>query len=119
MDKIFNNFKMVFLNHIRTKTSDALFHEKSAQLYELLFEVFHAIMEKRQDLWLDEPLDCAIASQKTYDVMVGTKDILESMVSKKNSVGMDNLLRGLIDKLDSACWLSQGLLKEEMEDDEE
>lgn len=107
---------MVFINHIRTKTNDALFHEKSAQLYELIFEVFHTVMEKRQDLWLDEPLDCDIASQKTYDAITDTKDILETMLEKKNSIGMDNLLRGLVDKLDSACWLVQSLLKEEEEE---
>lgn len=110
---------MVLLNHIRTKTNDALFHEKSAQLYELIFEVFHTVMEKRQDLWLDEPMDCSIAAQKTYDAIEDTKEILETMIEKKNSVWMDNLLRWLVDKLDSACWLAQSLIKEEDEEYED
>ena len=48
-------------------------------------------------------MDCSIAAQKTYDAIEDTKEILEAMIDKKNSVGMDNLLRGLVDKLDSAC----------------
>lgn len=119
MDKIFNLYKMVLLAHIGTKTNDPLFHEKSAGFYELLFDVFHTISEKKQDIGLDESLDCEIARKTSYDALEKAKEIVGSMISKDNSIGMDNLLRGLYDKLETACGSAKSFIEEEEEDEEE
>lgn len=119
MSEIFALYKLVLLNHIRTKTTCPLFHEKSEDFYNLLFDVFHEIMEKRQDLWLDETADENTAYKSTYEAIEKVKTSLESMVKESNSVGMDNLLRGLIDKLEFACGTARGFIKEEEEEKEE
>lgn len=116
MDQLFNLYRKLVLNHIKTKTICSQFHEKSESFYKLGFDVFHELMEKRQDLWLDSTADKESVYQDTYDTIMSIKTILEWMVKEKNSIGMDNLLRGLVDKLDSACWLAQSLLKEEEEE---
>ncbi len=116
MEELFNLYKQVLLAHIQTKTTCPLFHEKSAAFYELLFEVFHTISEKRQDLGLDKAPDEYQLVKQTYDNIEKAKASLEAMVKEKNSVGMDNLLRGLVDKLESECGNAKALLAEEQEE---
>ena len=103
MDRLFQIYKRLLELHIGTKTNDLLFHQASEDFYTLLFDVFHQISEKRQDIKLDNPIDCEKAEQEAYDLIEEAKSELESMVSEDNSVGMDNLLRGLVDKLEFAC----------------
>ena len=55
MDKLFDLFKRVLIAHIETKTTEPLFHEQSQDFYELLFDCFHLISEKRQDIEEDIP----------------------------------------------------------------
>lgn len=116
MDRLFQLYKTVLLAHIQTKTTESQFHEKSQEFYELLFEVFHLISEKRVDLELDEVKDCDILIQDTYNAIEEAKTIVYDMVKEDNSIGMDNLLRGLADKLEGACGNSRAFIKEEEEE---
>ena len=116
MEKLFNLYKQVLIAHIQTKTTDSLFHERSQDFYETLFEVFHAISEKRQDTEEDESGDCKTLTEQTYDNLEEAKSIVEDMVGDNNSIWMDNLLRGLVDKLEFQCWNARALLKEETEE---
>lgn len=116
MNRLFELYKQVLLAHIQTKTTCPLFHEKSADFYELLFDVFHEISEKRQDNEVDAPGNEEALIQSTYDAIEEAKSIVEGMVKEKNSVGMDNLLRGLVDKLEFACGNARGFIEEEKEE---
>lgn len=116
MDRLFELYKRVLIAHILTKTNKPLFHEKSAEFYELLFEIFHSISEKRQDIMVDAPGECDVLVKETYDSLEEAKKIIEGMVGEKNSIGMDNLLRGLSDKLEFACGNARGFIEEENEE---
>ena len=113
MDQLFTLYKRLLLNHIKTKTICPLFHSKSEEFYSLWFDVFHELSEKRQDLWLDSTADEESVYQDTYDIMMQIKTMLEGMVKEKNSVGMDNLLRGLIDKVEFSCGNAKAFVKGE------
>lgn len=115
MDKIFDLFKVVLLAHIETKTVNNLFHEKSQDFYELLFDCFHTISEKKQDIWEDNPADCDKAIQDTNNALNEVKSILETMIEEKQTVWMDNLLRWLVDKLEFAIWNAKWFIEEEEE----
>jgi DNA-binding ferritin-like protein len=79
--------------HIGTKTNDVLFHKTSAEFYETLFEVWHQIAEKSQDIGIDSPIDCEVAKKEAYSLLMETKNELEDMINKNEDMGMDNLLR--------------------------
>lgn len=117
IERLFELYKQVLLAHIQTKTVEPLFHEKSEAFYELLFDVFHTISEKRQDNETDEPGDCDILIQETYDNIEEARKIVEEMVKENNSIGMDNLLRGLSDKLEFACGNARAFIEEEKEEE--
>jgi len=87
-ETLFQLYKQVLLAHIETKTTEPLFHEKSEEFYNLLFEAFHTISEKRQDLQLDTPQDCETNIQNTYNALEEAKGILTDMVNgeEKQSV---------------------------------
>lgn len=102
VDRLFGLFEAVFSAHIKTKTTDSLFHEKSEEFYSVLFDAFHQISEKRQDLSEDSPIDCEEASAIAIDSLNEAKDIIEKMIKEKNTVGMDNILRGLADRIESS-----------------
>lgn len=119
MEKILNNYLIVLMDHIKTKTTCTTFHQKSESFYELLFEVFHTIMEKKQDLGLDDPSSEESAFESTNKALNDTKSMLEKMIKDNESIGMDNLLRGLVDKLDSACGDMKAFLYDEEEDAKE
>lgn len=102
-NRLFELFKIVLLAHIQTKTVCPLFHEKSQDFYELLFDCFHQISEKKQDIEEDKPGNEEELIQSTYDSIEEAKKIIEDMVKEDNTIGMDNLLRGLHDKLEFAC----------------
>lgn len=115
MNELFNLYRAVLIAHIGTKTTYSQFHEKSEGWYELLFEVFHSIAEKRQDIEIDKPLDEEKIVQETYDNIEKAKKLVESMIKEKNSPGMDNLLRWLVDKLEWACGDSRSFIEEKDE----
>ena len=91
--RLFEIYKLILLAHIETKTVFSQFHEKSQEFYETLFEVFHTISEKRQDLGIDDPADEETIAQETCDNIDEAKKIVCDMIKGKNTVGMDNLLR--------------------------
>lgn len=103
MKDLFSAFKNLLDIHIAVKTSYPLLHEHTEKAYELAFDCFHQISEKRQDLQLDKSMDDEEAVQNAYKDMEELKKVLYDMVKEKNSVGMDNLLRGLADKAESIC----------------
>ena len=115
-----DNFKQLYLKlldlHIKTKTVCPLFHEKSQDWYELAFDIFHEISEKRQDIEIDSPIDIDQAHQEGYDTIESIKNELDKMIKWSNSYGMDNLLRGLYDKIEFACGNARGFLKEEQDE---
>lgn len=86
MDRIFSLYTQVLLAHIQTKTVDSQFHEKSAEFYKLLFEVFHTISEKRQDTKEDPAGDCHSLKKSTYNAIEEAKDIVMGMIKDKNTI---------------------------------
>lgn len=118
MERLFGIFEQLLLLHIGTKTNDPLFHEKSAAFYQIVFDIFHEVSEKNQDIWEDKPVDCEEARQETYDLLEEAKELLEEMIEEDNSYGKDNLLRWLVDKLEFQCWNAKGFIEEEEKDED-
>lgn len=116
MDKLFQFYKRMLELHIGTKTTDIVFHKASEDFYSTLFDCFHQISEKEQDIKLVNPIDCDVASKEAYDLIEQAKEEIESMIEEKNTPWMDNLLRALVDKLEFDCGTARGFLEEE--DDE-
>jgi hypothetical protein len=83
----------MILLHIGTKTNDIVFHQTSESFYNLLFDVFHTISEKRQDTQEDKPVDCEKAGKEAYDILEKAKSIIEDMIEESQTYGMDDLLR--------------------------
>ena len=119
MEKLFSIYKRLLELHIQTKTTDLVFHQASEKFYDLMFSVFHDISEKRQDNELDVAIDCEVAWQEAYDLLEEAKAEIESMIEWENTKWMDNLLRGIVDKLEFACWTARGFVKKEKEEEEE
>lgn len=119
MDKLLSLHNLLLKLHIKTKTVCSQFHEKSAAWYEFAFDVFHELSEKRQDLWLDAPAMEETAYQEYYDNLLLIRWILESMVKEKNSIGMDNLLRGKLDELEWHIGDAKAFLSEDKDEYEE
>lgn len=120
--EIFSIFESLLIAHIGTKVVDSQFHEKSASFYELAFDCFHMLSEKDQDIGEMNPIDCKIAKQQTYKDLEDLKNLLIAMAEEKNTMGKDNLLRGLIDRAESACGDARAFIREdeeEKEDDED
>ena len=103
--------------HVWTKTVDPVFHEKSAAWYELAFDLAHEIAEKMQDLGLDNPIDCDVASKRAMELLLSMQTKVEKMIAAKQAYGMDNLLRGFADKLDFAIGNAKAFIHEEDEED--
>jgi len=112
--KLFELYKVVLMAHITTKTICPTFHPRSAEFYEILFDVFHELGEKYQDTGIDDPANEETAIQDTYDSLVEAKDILTKLVG--GDVGTDNLVRGLIDKLEGHIGNCRAFLEEEKEE---
>ena len=108
----------VLQNHIATKATYSQFHEKSQEFYETLFDIIHSIWEKRVDIWLDTIDDEETIVQETYDLIEEAKGIIESMVKDKNSIWMDNLLRGLADKIEFDCGNARAFISEESDEED-
>ena len=117
IDSIFTAYKTVLLAHIGTKTNEPFFHEKSAEFYDLLFKAFHTVSEKRQDTGADAPMECETAISDTVSALESALASIESMISEKNTVGTDNLLRGLADELESAIGSAKAFMEDEKYED--
>lgn len=123
MDKlllqVFELFHVLFDTHIRTKTTDRLFHEDSAQFYEAAFEAYHKIYERLIDLWMMPSLNCEEARTQNLAKMVELLDKITAAVDKNNSIGLDNLLRGLVDSLEDKVGNAKAFTYEEKVEDKE
>jgi hypothetical protein len=117
--RLFELYKIVLLNHISTKASYSQFHEKSASAYEALFDAFHSIAEKRVDCEIDILDDEEGVVQGTYDAIEEAEKIIETMTKQNNSIGMDNLLRGIADRLEGVCGDMRAFVSEEADEDKD
>lgn len=111
VDSLFDLFKTTLDAHVGTKTNDSTFHDKSKGFYELLFECYHAVKEREQDLEACKPTDPEVAAAAAYDSLEEAKEIVGDLIKRDNSFGMDNLLRGLYDKLENACGDARAFIK--------
>lgn len=91
--------------HIRTKTLDPLFHEKSAEFYDTLFSFAHKIGERSEDIGIavTPDMDCEKIISDLYDSVEVFKNALEIQIKAQNSIGTDNLLRGIADESENLC----------------
>lgn len=114
MDKqLITNYIEILKLHVGTKTTDIVLHNFLKDVYELLFVILHDISEKEQDLWLEDSIDCEEASTDMMEILDSTKEYLESRIKEKNSAGMDNLLRSLVDKLEWTIGTAKWFTKDE------
>ena len=95
--------------HIKTKTTDTVFHKESLFFYETLFDVFHDAKEAMQDSKQESGIDGKEARAKSYKLLEEAKSILESMVNSNKDIAVDNVLRGLVEKLWFQCGSSRAL----------
>lgn len=95
--------------HIDTKTSDLVFHEKTWDFYEKLFEIAHSIWERYVDLdWKlrDDSLD--LKKQKSLEILKSLlKDIEDFWENNKLSYGTDDLLWWIADDLEDLIWTAK------------
>ena len=115
MEALFAIYKKLLLLHVGTKTNEPIFHEKSAGFYELLFDIFHEVSEKNQDIWEDKPVDCKKATKDALTLLEEAKWLVEDMIEESNTYGKDNLLRWLADKLEFQIGTAKSLVEEEDE----
>lgn len=110
--KLFNLYSKALEIHILTKGSDHVFHKFTESVYDELFDVFHTISERSVDNSEKQMSDDEIEMKKieVYDAIEEVKKELETMVNKKNTVGLDNLLRGHIDSLENLCGNARAFL---------
>lgn len=112
-------FDSLLLTHIGTKTTASRFHEKSAEWYEFALEVRHSIGEKLQDIEVMDPISCDDASDQAYKDLEDLKNTLISMCKENKDIGMDNLIRGLIDQAQGHCGNARAFVNEHEEYEEE
>ena len=95
--------------HIDTKTSDLVFHEKTWDFYEKLFEIAHSIWERYVDLdWKlrDDSLD--LKKQKSLEILKNLlKDIEDFWENNKLSYWTDDLLWWIADDLEDLIWTAK------------
>ena len=92
--------------HIGTKTIDRNwnFHTFTEDVYEKLFDVFHLLAERMEDIekWEYTIEDCEESKQKIYDIIEQIKDKVE--LEKNNyTTGYRKLSEDLIDNLEWLC----------------
>lgn len=116
LDNLFELYKKVLLIHISTKTKDKVFHEFTGEVYEKLFDVFHHIGEKMQDIEQDtyDLGDVQTMKDNTYDYIEEVKDIVNGM-KDQYSTGMDDLVRSLVNDLESLCGTARGFTEKQEE----
>ncbi len=107
----------MFLLHVGTKTNDIVFHKASEGFYETLFDVAHGVAEAMQDTKMNSPINAKQARTQSYDILEKAKGLLESMVNENKDIAMDNVLRGLVDKLWVECGTARGFYAGTPEDD--
>lgn len=123
MEKLYNElmdaFEELFEIHTSTKATDYTVHKATEPLYTGVLELAHKVAERMADK--KEPIlteDCDVLAKRAYDATERVKTALEAAVKEKNSVGTDNLLRGLVDEAESLCGIAASIVEEEDEEDE-
>lgn len=116
LEKLLKFYIEILKIHIWTKTQDKVFHEFSWEVYKKLFDVFHLISEKFEDIDKWEYY-CSLQTSKNrlYDVVEEVKELIDTE-KDKHSTWMDDLIRWLVSDLEWLCWTARWFT-EEMEDD--
>lgn len=105
--------------HIGTKTKDKVFHEFTQEVYESLFEVFHTLAEKLEDIekWEYTIDDCDTSKKRIYDIIEEIKKEVDENKGKYTT-WFDNLARWLVDKLETLCGSVRSFIENEDKEDE-
>ena len=105
--------------HIWTKTQDLVFHRFSEEVYNKLFDTFHLLAEKLEDLDKGQYYSSLQGSKnRLYDIVEEVKALVDGEKDKQTS-WYDNLVRTLVDDLENLCWSARGFYEEEETDEEE
>lgn len=99
-------FMLVLLAHFRSKTLDKNLHDETKGLYEgRAFDVFHQMAERFEDngSTITEWDDAKSIGKALYDAAEKLKDALSAAAEAGDSVGTDNLVRGLADSMEGVC----------------
>ena len=111
----FDAFQRVLEIHVKTKTKDIVFHDFTKSVYEKLFDVFHNIAEKGEDIKKGLPAeDVQAMKNETYELVEHVKELVDGM-KDKHSTGMDDLIRGLVNDLETLCGTARGFTVEKEE----
>jgi hypothetical protein len=101
--------------HIRTKGLDFDFHTFT-NAYKDLLDIAHDIGEKSEDAGkpINSENDCEIIEMETYDAIETLKEEVERAIKVgKLSVGEDNTLRGIADKLENICGSARAFIQKD------
>lgn len=99
--------------HIDTKTTDLLFHEKTWDFYEKLFDVAHQIWERYVDLdWNLRNDSLEEKKKRANEIISNLKKEIEVYQAKNDlTLWTDDLLWGLADELEDIEWTSKAFLR--------
>lgn len=109
MHKLFltalNAYTLVFKIHASNKGTDPTHHSFTESVYEDLFTMVHTIAEKLSDtghpLMVESNKDFR---KEVYESIKGLKITINDYIIHNNeSIGTDNALRGIADKLEFMC----------------
>ncbi len=101
--------------HIETKTKDHVFHKITEDFYETLFDIAHDIWEKNVDLGnnlSENKLDSNKAKERANEIISKLrKDIEEYKNENEITLGTEDLLGSIANKLEQIEWDSKSFLK--------
>ncbi len=99
--------------HIDTKTTDVVFHEKTADFYEKLFSVAHQIWERYVDLDGNLRNDSLQDKKKKANEIISSlkKEIEKFQKNNDLTLWTDDLLGGLADELEDIEWTSKWFIR--------
>lgn len=107
--ELFSLYEEMFDLHVWTKTNDTVFHKASESFYEDLFDVVHGVDEAMQDSKQAPTTDPKMARKRAYEIIEKAKGIVEGLVNSNKDMAVDNVLRGLVDKLGFDCGNARAL----------
>jgi len=124
MKSIYNSSLNLYINvlniHIKTKTSDVVFHQVTEEFYEKLFDVSHKIGEKIIDLgWKLEFSNIEDSKEKTvWDMKEYVYKGIDSLIKeienyKKNnevSLWTEDLLWSIANELEEMRWTAKAFI---------
>lgn len=124
MKSIYNSSLNLYINvlniHIKTKTSDVVFHQVTEEFYEKLFDVSHKIGEKIIDLgWKLEFNNIEDVKEKTgWDmkeyVYKGLDSLIKEIENYKNnneiSLWTEDLLWSVANELEEMRWTAKAFI---------